>query len=127
MNIFVLFYLCYCLSLCSLVLGDDTLAKFPVCVTDDDCTDLSEQGDADYRCFQYRCFPWDDQELQGEFRSCKTRKECLDLGEEEGGDGDDGECFRHQDRRKIEMGICVMQRYNEMTAKYLQLLNYELL
>ena len=66
--------------------------------------------DADYRCFQYRCFPWDDQELQGEFRSCKTRKDCLELGEEEGGDGDDGECFRHQDRRKINMGLCVRQR-----------------
>eukprot|EP00092_Neocalanus_flemingeri_P097371 GFUD01124097.1.p1 GENE.GFUD01124097.1~~GFUD01124097.1.p1 ORF type:complete len:339 (+),score=66.81 GFUD01124097.1:45-1019(+) len=87
----------------------EDVTKFPVCVTDDDCKDMSEQTDADYRCFQYRCFPWNDQELQGKFRSCKKRSDCVQLGVVEGGDGDDGECFRHRDRRSVLLGICLKQ------------------
>ena len=86
------------------------VAQFPVCVADDDCRDISEQADGDYRCFQYRCFPWNDQELQGKFKSCKKRSDCVQLGVVEGGDGGDGECFRHQDKRNVHAGICLKQR-----------------
>ena len=30
----------------------------------------------------------------GPFRSCKRRSDCDELGEEEGGDGSDGDCYR---------------------------------
>eukprot|EP00092_Neocalanus_flemingeri_P057024 GFUD01067669.1.p1 GENE.GFUD01067669.1~~GFUD01067669.1.p1 ORF type:complete len:329 (-),score=92.35 GFUD01067669.1:25-912(-) len=97
----------------------EDVIQFPVCVTDDDCKDMSEQADADYRCFQYRCFPWNDQELQGKFRSCKKRSDCVQLGVVEGGDEDDGECFRHQDKRRVNSGICMKRSSSLLCSEHL--------
>merc|ERR1719500_39130 len=86
-------------------------ARFPVCITDEDCTAISVQADAKYSCFQYRCFPWEDTELQGNFRTCRTREDCLQLEEEEEGEGLDGECIRHQNMKIIHRGFCVSKRF----------------
>ena len=90
--------------------ADQEISKFPVCVVDADCDNISWQNSADYRCFQYRCFPWKDLELQGEFRSCKKNEDCSRLMVVEGGDGGDGLCLRHPDRRNVFMGMCVKAR-----------------
>jgi len=95
------------LVICSLSLVLSDILLFPACLTDLDCVEISTRAGADYRCLQYRCFPWDQQELQGNLRSCKTKEDCQQLGREEGGDGEDGECFKHEDRRKIHNGVCV--------------------
>ena len=81
------------------------LAEFPVCVTDDDCEGISRERDSDHRCFQYMCYPWRSQ--VGRFRSCKRRSDCQSLLEDEGGDGEDGDCYRHHDRRNVFAGICL--------------------
>ena len=99
------------LSLLSLSLSTpDDASLFPVCLTDEDCDDISQRAAADYRCFQYRCFPWDQQELQGGLRNCIKKEDCRKLRREEGGDGEDGECFRHQDVRTIHKGVCVSKK-----------------
>ena len=116
MKTIALLYFSCCLSLLSPVVlcaedePDKDLARFPVCLTDDDCRYMTEGGDADYKCFQYRCFPWNDPEVQGDFRSCKVKEDCLELGVEEEGDGSDGVCFKHQDKRNIFRGMCVSQK-----------------
>jgi hypothetical protein len=89
---------------------DQEISQFPVCVVDADCDNISWLNSADYRCFQYRCFPWKDPGLQGEFRSCSKNDECSALMVAEGGDGCDGLCLRHPDRRNVFMGICVKAR-----------------
>ena len=85
----------------------DILA-YPVCVTDEDCEDISMDTGADHRCFQYMCYPWaGGRGEQQPFRSCKKRSDCHGLMETEGGDGDDGDCYRHHDRRNVFAGICL--------------------
>ena len=81
------------------------ISSYPVCVTDDDCADISQASRSDYRCFQYMCYPWESTE--GLFRPCKRRSDCSDLPAEEGGDGEDGDCYRHHDRRNVVSGICL--------------------
>ena len=83
------------------------ILEFPVCVTDDDCEKISAETDENFRCFQYMCYPWSRGEGGGPFRSCKRRSDCRDLNQEEGGDGSDGDCYRHHDRRNVFAGICL--------------------
>ena len=85
---------------------------FPVCVTDEDCVDMTRQHGADYKCFQYMCYPWNKGGEEAPFRSCKRRSDCSQLTQEEGGNGDDGDCFRHQDRRNVFTGICLEKRFD---------------
>lgn len=56
------------------------------------------------------CYPWNRPEVKSPFRSCKRRSDCEKLKEEEGGDGGNGDCFRHNDRRKVFTGICLAKR-----------------
>ena len=84
--------------------------KFPVCVTDSDCDSISDRQGESYKCFQYMCYPWNSPSLAHPFRTCKRRSDCKDLREEEGGDGGNGDCFRHQDRRNVFSGICLSDR-----------------
>ena len=74
---------------------------FPVCVTDEDCEKMTSLHGFDYKCFQYMCYPWNMQGDKAPFRSCKRRSDCVGLTKQEGGNGEDGECFRHQDRRNV--------------------------
>ena len=62
------------------------IAEFGVCVTDEDCAVVTKERGADYRCFQYMCYPWGSGVGGGQavFRSCKRRSDCQELGEEEG-------------------------------------------
>ena len=83
------------------------ILEFPVCVTDEDCEEISMDSGSDYRCFQYMCYPWGRGVEGGPFRSCKKRSDCHGLVEEEGGDGMDGDCYRHHDRRNVFAGICL--------------------
>ena len=85
---------------------------FPVCVTDDDCETMAEELGLDYKCFQYMCYPWNKGGDEAPFRSCKRRSDCTQLTLEEGGDGEDGDCFRHQDRRNVFTGICLEKRFD---------------
>ena len=86
------------------------VVKFPVCVTDSDCDSISDRQGESYKCFQYMCYPWNTPSLAHPFRTCKRRSDCKDLSEEEGGDGGNGDCFRHQDRRNVFSGICLSDR-----------------
>ena len=83
------------------------IAEFPVCVTDDDCEEITKEEGTDYRCFQYMCYPWGHDVMDRKFRSCKRRSDCQSLLEDEGGDGEDGDCYRHHDRRNVFAGICL--------------------
>jgi len=70
---------------------------YPVCTGDEDC-------DGDKKCFQYMCYPW---QTSTGFRWCSKPGDCSALMEEEGGDGNDGGCFRHHDTVNINFGICL--------------------
>jgi len=83
------------------------LVRFPVCVTDDDCDSISDKKQDSYKCFQYMCYPWNSSQQGQPFKSCKRRSDCKDLSPAEGGDGGNGDCFRHQDRRNVFSGICL--------------------
>jgi len=93
--------------MCSLSPAMSDISLFPACLTDLDCVEMATRAGADYRCFQYRCFPWDQPELHGDLRSCKNKDDCKQLEKEEGGVGEDGDCFKHEDRRTIHNGVCV--------------------
>ena len=69
------------------------ITDFPVCVTDDDCEQVSAEAGMNYRCFQYMCYPWS--KGSSTFRSCKRRSDCQGLEEEEAGNGEDGDCYRY--------------------------------
>ena len=89
-------------------LGTRDLSVFPPCLTDSDCSPVSEARAADYKCFQYMCFPW--AKAGGSWRSCVRDSECGGLAEKEGGDGGQGDCYRHPDRRNVFAGICLDKR-----------------
>merc|ERR1719420_2187860 len=74
------------------------LAKFPACIEDDDCEKVSEQQEADFKCFQYMCFPWDNQTLANGFQSCRKSKDCQT---------EENTCFRHWDRKHVHRGVCL--------------------
>lgn len=89
------------------------VSAYPACVTDEDCLDVSEQKQEDFKCFQYMCYPWNSREehqREGAFRTCKRRSDCQHLLQEEGGEGDDGDCYRHPNRRTVHTGICLDMR-----------------
>ena len=48
--------------------------------------------------------------------------ELFRLSPGEGGDGEDGECYRHQDRRNIKFGICLHKRWKQGRHKHRMLL-----
>merc|ERR1712106_861895 len=47
---------------------------------------------------------------EGAFRTCKKRSDCEKLLQDEGGDGGNGDCYRHPDRRTVHTGICLDRR-----------------
>ena len=81
------------------------IAAFPACLTDSDCDTVSKEKGADYKCFQSMCYPWDRPDLAPSFRSCTKRSQCRGM---EG--GQDGDCFRHSDRRAVFSGLCLTKR-----------------
>ena len=83
------------------------ISVYPVCAEDDDCQDIITETGLDHRCFMYMCFPWRNN--SGPIRSCKRNSDCAGLTESEGGDGGDGDCYRHHARRQVFQGICVRE------------------
>ena len=81
------------------------ISVYPVCVEDVDCQDMTSKTGLDHRCFMYMCFPWENN--PGPIRSCWRTSDCVALTESEGGDGGDGDCYRHYARREVFRGICV--------------------
>ena len=75
------------------------LTNFPACVTDIDCESVSIERSADFKCFQFMCFPWNQPDLQAPYTSCQRKSDCNSSGETE--------CLRHQDRRNVLRGICL--------------------
>ena len=69
----------------------------------------SQKGDS-YACFQYMCYPYTNKDQSHPLRLCKKKSDCRKLGIKEGGDGGDGECFRHHNRRQVTRGICTSSR-----------------
>ena len=66
------------------------------CIDDSDCTD---QGNGS-SCFQYICYPWEDDSAVPKHHrksTCKSNEQC----------GTDLVCFRHHDRRNIHRGPCM--------------------
>jgi len=71
-------------------------SPFKACIDDSDC---AEHG-AGWACFQYICYPWqDDSKLDAKHRkkTCKTDSHC----------DQDLSCHRHPDRRNILKGLCM--------------------
>ena len=71
-------------------------AAFKACIDDSDCVD---QG-SDYACFQYICYPWEDDSAvpkNDKRATCKSQDQC----------SAGLECFRHHDRRNIHKGLCM--------------------
>lgn len=69
------------------------------CIDDSDCQKLGEGSK--YACFLYICYPWKDDSgvAAGEKRDlCRRSSDCRKPGQE---------CQRHQDRRKINKGLCM--------------------
>jgi len=74
------------------------LTTFPACVTDIDCESVSVDRSADFKCFQFMCFPWNSPDLQWPYKTCQKNSDC---------NSTEMECFRHQDRRNVLHGICL--------------------
>ena len=72
----------------------------------------SQENDS-YACFQYMCYPYTGKDKKHPLRLCKKSSDCTKLSSKEGGDGADGECVRHHNRRQVTKGICVKSRYLE--------------
>lgn len=74
----------------------ETEAPFTACIDDSDCT---EQGTG-WACFQYICYPWQDETKiapKHRKKTCKTDSHC----------DNDLSCHRHPDRRNIHKGLCM--------------------
>ena len=84
------------------------ISLYPICINDEDCYIISDTKEEQYLCFQYMCYPWKKSDTG--FRQCRRSSECKNLTVAEGGRGDDGQCFRHPDRRNVHIGICMEQR-----------------
>merc|ERR1719322_1026201 len=74
--------------------------KYPVCISDSDCVSISEKENDSYACFQYMCYPYTGKDKKHPLRLCKKSSDCTKLSSKEGGDGADGECVRHHNRRQ---------------------------
>jgi len=71
-------------------------APFKACIDDSDC---AEHGSG-WACFQYICYPWQDDskvEAKHRMKTCKTDSHC----------DQDLSCHRHPDRRNILKGLCM--------------------
>merc|ERR1712130_591672 len=66
------------------------MTLFPPCMDDDNCEEISKQKNADFQCFQYMCFPWDNDDLTDGFNTCRDSTDCKKSEE----------CFRHWNARK---------------------------
>jgi len=69
---------------------------FSACVDDSDC---KTQG-IDFACFQYICYPWEDDSnvaAKDKFITCKSDDDC----------SSGLQCFRHHNRRNIHKGLCL--------------------
>lgn len=75
------------------------ISVYPPCATDGDCA-------TDHKCMQYMCYPW---KTSTGFRWCSKDDDCESLMRREGGDGNNGLCFRHPDRDNIHFGICLQK------------------
>ena len=100
MNLLVSVLISYWLLFVSEVLtrtSHRNISLYPVCVHDDDC-------EGENACFQYMCYPW---KHSTGFRWCSKDSDCNSLTLDEEGDGENGRCFRHEDRENIGFGICL--------------------
>jgi len=86
------------LSLLVVTNGTRNLTNFPACVSDIDCQPVSLQRSADFKCFQFMCFPWNEPALQAPYTTCQRTSDC---------NSPELECFRHQDRRNVLQGLCL--------------------
>jgi hypothetical protein len=71
---------------------------FKICIDDSDCLKIGE-GDK-FACFQFLCYPWqDDSQVAAKDRIpiCRKDKDC-----KEG-----KECYRHTDKRRVSKGLCL--------------------
>ena len=69
------------------------------CIDDSDCQKLDDSGK--YACFLYICYPWKDDSgvpASEKRELCRKSKDCSKRGQT---------CQRHQDRRKINKGLCM--------------------
>jgi len=106
--IFMISVLCGLFILCSsqeITNKPRNILLYPVCINDEDCYIISNTREEQYLCFQYMCYPWRQSDTG--FRQCRRSSECRNLTVEEGGSGEDGQCFRHPDRRNVHIGICM--------------------
>lgn len=74
-------------------------APFTACIDESDCSGLGNG----YACFQYICYPWNDDSVipaQHRKKTCTRAEECS--GKEI--------CFRHYDRRNIHKGLCMKEQ-----------------
>lgn len=70
-------------------------APFTACIDDSDCRN---QG-LNFACFQYICYPWENDSSVAEKDrkgTCKSNDDCKTAS-----------CFRHHDRRQIHKGLCM--------------------
>merc|ERR1712130_710063 len=67
---------------------------------DDNCEEISKQKNADFQCFQYMCFPWDNDKLTDGYNTCRDSTDCKESED----------CFRHWNARKVNKGICLDKR-----------------
>jgi len=79
------------------------LDDYPVCLIDEDCHEVGDKKGKEYRCFQYMCYPWQEEEEE-DFMKCQVKEDCKGMRT-----GEDGDCFRHHDRKKVLSGICLSQ------------------
>ena len=74
------------------------LTAFPACVADIDCEAISIERSEHFKCFQFMCFPWNNEKLQSPYKSCQKKSDC---------NSSEMDCLRHQDRRNVLRGICL--------------------
>ena len=74
-------------------------SRYPACWDDSDCAQVSSEKGQEHKCYQYMCYPWHSREEP--FRKCRRNRDCLELSEAEGGDGTNGKCYKHHERRSV--------------------------
>ncbi len=94
--------------------------KYPACLVDDDC--LSYHKLADHACFQYFCYPYKkaQEELKAseakelaDLPPCSRKQPCKQpVGATNGKKPSEMECFKHHDKRRVSIGVCVGESEN---------------
>jgi len=72
-------------------------SPFKICIDDSDCLKIGE-GDK-FACFQFLCYPWEDDSAvapKDRIPLCRKDKDC-DANKK---------CYRHNDRRRVSKGLC---------------------